>query len=217
MRLWACPINKVWWFVIQPLNVIDLLAILPFYVEVIVGAVSALAFVRVMRLIRVLRVVKLAKFSEGFSMLGEGLVASRKGMQLMVVFVGFGVVLWASLEWYLETIWQTFWEADDTWYYDDGADTPFQSIPHTMWWAIVTMTTVGYGDLFPVSPYGRAVAAFTFLAGIITISFPAAMLSDAFLGVYEERGYGESGTGAERKQRASLLKNGEDLQRLCDE
>jgi voltage-gated potassium channel Kch len=53
------------------------------------------------------------------------------------------------------------------WFYDDGSENPFNGIPITLWWSIVTITTVGYGDYFPITPAGKTVAALTMLIGIL--------------------------------------------------
>jgi Ion transport protein len=91
----------------------------------------------------------------------------QRGLYMMVFMVSFGMIIFASIMFYVEGASCTFSEADDTWYYSDGSTSPYQSIPHTMWWAIVTMTTVGYGDEFPITGAGYAFGAITGLCGIV--------------------------------------------------
>eukprot|EP00013_Stygamoeba_regulata_P023018 CAMPEP_0177647732 /NCGR_PEP_ID=MMETSP0447-20121125/10457_1 /TAXON_ID=0 /ORGANISM="Stygamoeba regulata, Strain BSH-02190019" /LENGTH=380 /DNA_ID=CAMNT_0019150337 /DNA_START=28 /DNA_END=1170 /DNA_ORIENTATION=+ len=214
LRFFACPYKLR--FLIAPMNIIDLLAILPFYLTLMIGSgISGIAVIRVIRLTRVLRLLKLGKHSAGAMMFIKAIQRGKRGLFMLVFMVTFGVIIFSSIEYYAETASCTFSEADDTWYYDDGDATPFQSIPHSMWWAIVTMTTVGYGDVYPITGAGYAFGAITALCGIVIVSFPVAMLSAAFLAEYQAaKG---SADRRQKKQRARCLSNFEEFHQAADE
>ncbi len=100
------------------------------------------------------------------------------------------MVIFSSLLFFAEQTDETFDKSTQLWMRSDGTVSPFQSIPETFWWCITTMTTVGYGDTYPVSPLGKfgkldslltfAVAALTMLCGILTLAFPISILGSTF-------------------------------------
>eukprot|EP01104_Vermistella_antarctica_P019203 TRINITY_DN7407_c0_g1_i1.p1 TRINITY_DN7407_c0_g1~~TRINITY_DN7407_c0_g1_i1.p1 ORF type:complete len:426 (+),score=83.91 TRINITY_DN7407_c0_g1_i1:62-1279(+) len=207
LRVWTNPLPwpKVGFF-IAPLNVIDFLAILPFYIELIGyaipairnGAVGGLAVFRVIRLTRLFRLFKVGRYAQSLQIMGKAMKASLQGLFLLIFFLFLAIVLFSSCLFYAEAM-SCNWRRDidgtgrDGWVYYNkwgGGESPFSSIPATFWWCIVTMTTVGYGDAFPVTPQGKFVASFTMLCGIIIIAFPVAIVSNEFMAVYE--GYNES-------------------------
>lgn len=100
------------------------------------------------------------------------MVASLDALFLLLFFLVLGMVLFSSLLYFAEQTQEEFDEDLEEWYYTDDSDdpgklSPYQSIPHTLWWCIVTMTTVGYGDTFPITPLGKAVAGATMLLGLL--------------------------------------------------
>lgn len=129
--------NK-WRFFISVLNMIDLISIIPYYITLPMensSNVSSLAVLRSVRLVRVFRIFKLSRYSRGLQILGHTLKASLRELGLLFFFLCMGVVLFSSAVYYAEIS------------NEDGND--FLSIPHSFWWAIITMTTVGYGDMTP--------------------------------------------------------------------
>lgn len=129
--------NK-WKFFISVLNIIDLVSIIPFYITLPMedsGNVSSLAVLRSVRLVRVFRIFKLSRYSRGLQILGHTLKASLRELGLLFFFLCMGVVLFSSAVYYAEI--------------SNEDDNDFLSIPHSFWWAIITMTTVGYGDITP--------------------------------------------------------------------
>ena len=124
------------------LNILDLLSILPFYVTISVSKESAgsIGILRVMRVIRVCRIFKLTRHSKGLHILGNTLYASVNELIMLMLFLVIGVVLFASAAYYAE----------------EEANPHFNSIPAAFWWAVVTMTTVGYGDVSPITTVGTS-------------------------------------------------------------
>lgn len=184
-------------FVWQFLNIIDVLSVLPFYVELIVAAASngdmsgstkAFAAVRVLRLFRLPRVLKVGKYIAILRDVGETLRRSMAALGLLVFSVLVAGLLYGSLEFYAENLSGcTFNETSQTWtYIDSGEPSPYQSVLHGIWWAIVTITTVGYGDKFPVTWPGQVVALFAVLNGLVVLAFPITIISSNFSDVTSE-------------------------------
>lgn len=131
-----CSPNKCK-FVVSVLNIIDLVAILPFFITLPMKeptSVSSLAILRCVRLVRVFRIFKLSRYSRGLQILGHTLKASLRELGLLFFFLCVGVILFSSAVYYAEF---------------GSSPTEFKSIPHSFWWSIITMTTVGYGDMVP--------------------------------------------------------------------
>ena len=139
LRLWSCP--RKLRFLYQPLNVVDLAAIVPFYVIIALEktgtSLTSLAILRVLRLVRVFRIFKLSRYSKALQLLMQTLRSSIKELFLLLFLLLVITVLFSSAFYYFET--------------EGDPKTKFYSIPHTFWLSIVTLTTVGYGDMVPVT------------------------------------------------------------------
>lgn len=141
LRLIASP-NKIRFF-LDFLNIIDLLAIAPFYVTQATQSEERVSiyFLRTIRLVRVFRIFKLSRYSGEMKILGKALIDSARELCVLVFFIVLGVVLFSSAAFYAE---------------EGTPSTMFSSIPGAFWWSIVTMTTVGYGDVVP-NTFGKLV------------------------------------------------------------
>lgn len=181
MRITFCP-NKVE-FIKNTLNIIDFVAILPFYLEVGLSALSSkaakdvLGFLRVVRFVRILRIFKLTRHFVGLRVLGHTLRASTNEFLLLIIFLALGVLIFATMIYYAERI-----GANP---HDLRADnhTHFKNIPIGFWWAVVTMTTLGYGDMYPQTWSGMLVGALCALSGVLTIAMPVPVIVNNF-GMY---------------------------------
>ncbi|NXG82481.1 KCNA3 protein, partial [Stercorarius parasiticus] len=172
VRLLASPSKTA--FFRNAMNLIDLVAIAPYFVALgtelarqrgVGQPAMSLAILRVIRLVRVFRVFKLSRHSTGLQILGQTLRASMRELGLLIFFLLIGVVLFSSAVY--------FAEAED-------AATSFTSIPQAFWWAVVTMTTVGYGDMAPVTVGGKLVGSLCAIAGVLTISLPVPVIVSNF-------------------------------------
>eukprot|EP00794_Sanderia_malayensis_P018278 gene18278-20101_t len=164
MRFLAAP--KKCLFVRSFLNLIDVVAILPFYITLPMESnnVSSLGVLRVIRLVRVFRIFKLSRHSRGLQILGHTLRASLRELGLLIFFLLIGVILFSSAVYYAE----------------GGETNTFRSIPDAFWWAVVTMTTVGYGDMKPVTVWGKIVGSLCAISGVLTIALPVPVIVSNF-------------------------------------
>ncbi|XP_048510338.1 potassium voltage-gated channel protein Shaw-like [Athalia rosae] len=151
-------------FAMSPVNLIDLAATLSFYTEFVVHHV---AFLEALSIVRVLRLFKLTRHSPGLRILIHTFKASAKELGLLVFFLLLGIVLFASLVYYAERL-------------QNNPGNNFESIPEGLWWALVTMTTVGYGDMAPKTFPGKFVGALCALAGVLTIALPVPVIVSNF-------------------------------------
>lgn len=166
-RVWSCtsdkrykhPIKGRLRYASQPLLIVDLFAFLPFYLPLV--AVD-LRFLRILRIFRVLRVLKLERYFSALKIVAK--VIKNKSAELISTFIVIFILLIivASMMYYIEP--QTF-----------------NSIPQAMWWGIVTLTTVGYGDIYPTTVVGKLVGAILALLGIGLFGLPAGILAAGFI------------------------------------
>ncbi|OQV22812.1 Potassium voltage-gated channel subfamily A member 1 [Hypsibius exemplaris] len=189
VRLISCPNKKQ--FFKSPLNIIDLIAIIPYYVDLGITLSSlangdtshmqtgSLAVLRILRLVRVFRLFKISRHSKGLQILGKTFAMSLHEMGLLLLFLGIGVVLFSSAVYYAEL---------------GTHDTQFTSIPDGFWWAVVTMTTVGYGDICPKGAIGKLIGTACAVSGLIAIALPVPVIVANFNTIYQrekERPYVE--------------------------
>lgn len=176
LRLWSCvdrpgqpdrsPARLRLRWMVSPLGLIDLMAILPFYVLLLLpGGPQSILLLRIFRGIRLLRVFKLARYSPALRILHS--VFYRQANTLIVVtFVM--VVLMIMAAWGVYLIERT------------AQPEQFGSLPDSLWWAVVTITTVGYGDVVPVTPMGKIFGGFISLLGVGMAALPAGILASGF-------------------------------------
>ncbi|XP_055519245.1 potassium voltage-gated channel subfamily C member 1-like isoform X1 [Leucoraja erinacea] len=181
MRILFCPNKKE--FIKCSLNIIDFVAILPFYLEVGLSGLSSkaakdvLGFLRVVRFVRILRIFKLTRHFIGLRVLGHTLRASTNEFLLLIIFLALGVLIFATMIYYAERIGA---DPEDI---TGSKHTSFKNIPIGFWWAVVTMTTLGYGDMYPMTWSGMLVGALCALAGVLTIAMPVPVIVNNF-GMY---------------------------------
>ncbi|KAJ8023923.1 Potassium voltage-gated channel subfamily A member 2 [Holothuria leucospilota] len=187
-------------FLKNVMNIIDLVAILPYFIQE--GTVIAqswrpvqdtgknnsnqtmsLAILRVVRLVRVFRIFKLSRHSRGLQILGRTLKASMRELGLLIFFLCIGVVLFSSAVY--------FADAESI---NDKGEAVFKSIPDAFWWAVVTMTTVGYGDMKPQSTGAKIVGSLCAITGVLTIALPVPVIVSNFNYFYHREAENDEGT-----------------------
>lgn len=141
-------------------GVIDLLALLPTYIALLVPEVHALIDVRVLRLLRVFRVFKLTAYVAEYQSLGRALAASRRKILVFLLAVLMIVLVMGTVMYVVE-----------------GPANGFSSIPTSVYWAITTMTTVGFGDITPKTDLGRLIASMMMLLGWGTLAVPTGIVT----------------------------------------
>lgn len=168
VRYIACPNKLLFWKDVK--NIIDIMAIVPYYVSLThmmspekqCEAGNDLAFLRVIRLIRVF---KLTKHSQGLQILLLTFQSSIEGLTLFVLTLMVCILVFSSMIYYCEI---------------GEKDTQIKSIPGGFWWAVITMCTVGYGDVVPVGQYGKMVGAICALSGVLTLAIPVPIITENF-------------------------------------
>eukprot|EP01065_Artemidia_motanka_P027090 TRINITY_DN32327_c0_g1_i1.p1 TRINITY_DN32327_c0_g1~~TRINITY_DN32327_c0_g1_i1.p1 ORF type:complete len:556 (+),score=106.45 TRINITY_DN32327_c0_g1_i1:52-1719(+) len=182
-------------FPLQPANVVDLAAILPYYIELAMSGGANIRFIRVIRLARVFRVLKLGKSFQGTEVLVTCISNSKSALTVPFFMVMVADVVFASL---INLVEQGDWEETCTdgvcegsfWVTDTATgarvQSEFVSVPESMWWALVTMTTVGYGDHSPNTALGKVVAVVCMLVGVLFMAMPIAVIGNNFVLAWNE-------------------------------
>jgi voltage-gated potassium channel len=170
LHLWVCTIDSRYRspilgrlkYACTPMAMIDLLSILPFYIPA-----SGLDFriIRAVRLARFFRILKLGHYSQSMRTLGR-VLKSKKEELLITLFAGIVVLfISSSVMYYIER---------------DAQPDKFNSILSTMWWGVATLTTVGYGDIYPITALGKIVGSLISITGIGLFVLPAGILASGF-------------------------------------
>jgi hypothetical protein len=200
-------------------NIIDIVSILPFYVALFVTGETSTLMLRMLRMIRILRVLKLSRNNVGLMAVTEAVRESSEAITMLFFLLIVALVLFSSLMFYAEQTGSSLDAKTQQWMRDDGTVSPFQSIFHTMWWCIVTMTTVGYGDDVPVTPLGKIVGSATMLCGVFVLAFPTVILSTNFQEIHQAKveGFQELQAYAEAQDKAAKRRQEQLRQRQEEE
>ena len=178
LRLWTCTMHREFSrvvvgrarFALTPLALVDLIAILPFYLPMILP--FDLRFIRILRLVRLLRLLKMGRYLESMRTLGRVFTSKKEELIIAISIVSILLVLASSVMYFLE------YEAQPE---------AFSSIPAAMWWGVATLTTVGYGDVYPVTPLGKVLGGIIAITGIGIFALPAGILASGFAEEIQER------------------------------
>ena len=170
LRIWTCteypefrhPIIGRLRFALTPFMVIDLASFLPFYVPV---WQLDLRMIRVVRLFRLFRLLKMGRYSRSLSTIQKVLRAKREELGLTIFSGAILLIIASSLLFMVE---------------HDAQPDRFASIPDAMWWGVVTLTTVGYGDVYPITGLGKIIGAIIAMLGIGLFALPAGIIASGF-------------------------------------
>ena len=171
LRFIACPSKKE--FVSKKMNWVDALAVLPYFLVTLpLGETNmrSLGFFRMLRFVRVIRVVRLSKQSRRLKVVAHILRSSIEDFQMLLSCLGMLIMVYASIMYYVECVNQ--WRTD------------FQSVPASLWWAVQTITTVGYGDIIPTTLWGKLFSALLMAFGALTVSLPVLSIVTKFTNLY---------------------------------
>ncbi len=170
-RVWTCTyIDKyshpIWGrlkFIFSFMAIIDLLAILPFYLPLFFTVDGRV--LRILRLFRILRIFKMGRYSTAFNMITDVISKRKEELLVTLTIVCVMLVLASSLMYYVE---------------HEAQPEAFTSIPETMWWGVATLTTVGYGDVYPITGMGKVLGAFIAILGVGIFALPAGIIASGF-------------------------------------
>ncbi len=154
-------VYRPWKYITSFYGIIDLLAILPTYLSLFIAGSHSLVVIRALRLLRVFRIFKLASFMRQGSVIVQALQQSRSKILVFLYFIFLMVVIIGALMYFIE----------------GDVNTEFDSIPRSIYWAIVTLTTVGYGDISPITSIGQFIAALVMIMGYAVIAVPTGIIT----------------------------------------
>ena len=176
LRVWSCTHDPRYKgsikgrikYMLSPGALIDLLAFLPFYIHLITGPGSLdLRTLRILRLLRFFRLFRLTAYTRSAQMIFNVFKSRKNELILSLVLVLFLIVIASCILYFAEHL------------HPDNKG--FTSIPATLWWAVVTLTTTGYGDMYPVTTIGRILAGIIMLTGVAFFALPAGIITAGFL------------------------------------
>lgn len=156
-------------FLKEMMTWVDFISLLPFYENIILGT-GSLNFLRAVRLIRTFRALKVFAFTSGLQIIVQSLKASFRELILLLIILLIPVVVFSSVLFEIET--------------NDPSQPDFQNIPEAFWWAIITMTTVGYGDMVPKTIPGRIIGGVCAIFGVLIVALPVSVIGNNFSTYY---------------------------------
>jgi voltage-gated potassium channel len=157
-------------YALQPLTIIDLLAILPFYISPFLS----IADLRFLRIFRLLRLLKIARYSPALSTLWHVISSESRALFGTLILLLCVMLLSAQLMYLAE---------------HNVQPEKFGTLPDAMWWAIATLTTVGYGDVYPVTAIGKIIAGMTMIMGVGLIALPVGIVATGFVNEIHRRDF----------------------------
>jgi len=168
LRIWISP--RPFRYIFSFWGVVDLLSILPTYLSIFFGGYHYLLLVRIFRLLRVFRIFKLARFSSEAKILREALKLSLHKISIFLMAVVAIVTILGTIMYVVE-----------------GGEEGFTSIPQSIYWAVVTVTTVGYGDMVPHTVIGKFISSIAMITGYAIIAVPTGIVTVAMARSSEQR------------------------------
>lgn len=178
LRMWTSVENPKYpgWltgrlrYALTPMMIVDLLAIAP---VILLGLGIDLRSLRLFRTIRLFRVLKAARYVRALDTIRHVLVIKREQLTMAIGIVLFLLLVTSSLMYELE---------------HEAQPDSFSSIPATMWWAVASLTTVGYGDIYPITPLGKMLASISAVLGVGLVALPAGILASGFSNLADDEG-----------------------------
>jgi len=153
-------VKKPFRYIFSFYGIIDFLAVIPSFIGLFFVGSHSLVVIRLLRLLRIFRILKLTRYSQAGRLIGQAMLASRQKISVFILFIIIISVIMGTVLYLVE-----------------GAASGFTSIPISMYWAIVTLTTVGYGDISPITPLGRFIASCIMIMGYAIIAVPTGIVT----------------------------------------
>ena len=154
-------IKKPFRYIFSFYGIIDFLSVIPTYLSLLIIGSQSLVVIRVLRLLRVFRILKLTRYTQAGKTLARAMWNSRAKVSVFIFFVLIIVTIFGTIMYIIES----------------GEDSGFTSIPRSIYWAIVTLTTVGYGDISPTTPFGQFIASIIMIMGYAIIAVPTGIVT----------------------------------------
>jgi voltage-gated potassium channel len=158
IRIYCCRSKKEYLF--STMGVIDLLSIIPTYLTIFYAPIGSLMLIRIMRLIRIFRIFQLSKYLRSGHTMQLALRSSRPKIIVFIVYISLIVMILGAIMYVVE-----------------GQQNGFENIPKSIYWAVVTLTTVGYGDVVPITTLGKTISVFIMMLGYAIIAVPTGIVS----------------------------------------
>lgn len=168
VRVWIANLNPLYQhpvggrlrYMLTPMALVDLISILPFFL-------SLVGFdLRILRMLRLMRLLKLTRYSKAMNTIGAAIKASKDELILTLIVMGILLLISATLIYFAE----------------HGAQPEaFSSIPASLWWAVVTLTTIGYGDVYPITIAGKIIAGVSAIFGIGMFALPGGIIASELI------------------------------------
>ena len=168
-RIWSSPRPKQ--YIFSFFGIVDLLAILPSYIGFVFVSAHSLTVIRALRLLRIFRILKLARFVSEANVMVKAFQASQRKIIVFILSILTITIIFGTLMYMIES-----------------PEAGFTSIPRSVYWAIVTLTTVGFGDITPQTALGQGIAAIVMMLGYGTIAVPTAIMSAEMMRTASETG-----------------------------
>lgn len=179
LRLWSCtsqaeyrrPFRGRLKLALTPMALVDIFAILPFFLQFIFPGLD-LRFIRALRLLRLFRLFRMGKLAEAFRTLGRVVSGKKEELMISLVILVVVLIISSSLMFLIE---------------GSNEKTLFTSVPASMWWGMMTITTIGYGDMYPLTTLGRILGAIVGFCGICIFALPVGILGAGFVEEVEKK------------------------------
>lgn len=162
---------RPWKYILSFYGIVDLMAIVPTYLSLVISGTQYFVIIRILRLLRVFRIFKLGKYLSEGAQLRQAMIASRNKITVFLFVVTLLVILIGALMYLIE----------------GGVNEGFSSIPRAVYWAIVTLTTVGYGDITPATDVGQFLSAMVMILGYAIIAVPTGIVTNEIIASSQKR------------------------------
>jgi voltage-gated potassium channel len=162
-------------YMLSPGAIIDLAAILPSVLAYFIGVRFDLRELRILRLLRIFRLFRLTAYTQSAGIIANVFKKRKNELALSFILAIFLIIIASSIIYFAEHT------------YPDEKTSLFKSIPHTIWWAVVTLTTTGYGDMYPLTNLGKVMASLIMLTGVAFFALPAGIITAGFIDEFRQK------------------------------